>query len=182
MAYLIAQALFAVVFYPLFLILLSTVARFLIESPKRWKKALALIVLTTSAVATCLSVAYFVDPAVDVSTYLIASTVWMIFMGHYLIKLTMPKRPQHGNLVYCMVLIFLPILDVIIALFGGFTPSSFLTEQTIEMSFFIDILRWPLNLVLAVWSSIYYKLYRRFILIGLGCVVYAAMLYSLYTI
>lgn len=176
MAYFIAQTLFAIVFYPLFLILLSVIATFFTVTPASWKKVTGLILFVASGAATYLSLNFFESPGAEVALYLIASTVFFVFLGHYFCIMFTPNAKHRGNLVYCLILVFILLLDLLLVGTGKFSPLRTQTREVVELIFLIDILRWPLTLILAVWTTIQYKAYLRFIIIALSSLAYAGLL------
>ena len=177
MTYLAVQALFAAVLYPLFLVLLSVVASCLTTSPKKIGRITGFAIFIISAILffSCLNVN---DSGVSYSIYLIASCVFMIFLGHYICLYRMPNAPYRGNLVYCLVLIFFPILSAIL-IYYNLMSLKYHAVQIFAVLALVDLLRWPLTLILAVWSTIKYKTHERFILILVGFLALALPILAL---
>ena len=172
MAYFLSQVLFAAAFYPLFLIMLSGIACHLTNSNQRWKNAIAYMMLTIAAIATYASLTVLDSPANEIAIYVIASTMFFVFFSHILIRVGSPKAVQHHNLVYCLLLIFLPFSYLLESQLTHLSLSITPSSETARLLFLLEFTRWPLTLLLAVWTTLRYRTYWRLILIILGLAAY----------
>jgi len=180
MIYLFVQILFAAVFYPLFLIMLSSVVTFLNQSPHQlWKKYTAISILLASGTLTYFSLSIFQNPSNELATYLISSTVFFVVLTYYFCKLAIRHSTNRRILIYCLLTILLPLLDLALLYTGQFSPLNNLQAATLQLTLLVDLCRWPLTLLLALVNCISQKLYKHLFIIAAGFIAFIYLLLAI---
>jgi hypothetical protein len=166
MIYLAVQGLFAIAFYPLFLIILSKITRHIQRTSIRSGKIINALACFLSLAITIISIYGIENPAAGLSLYLIASTIALVLISHYLCN-QLGDTSHHR--AYCFMLILQPVLSSALLLTQSCLnyPKGFVVDF-LPLLLGIDCLRWILTTILAISTIKKYRLKPFFVLIGIG--------------